>query len=371
LKLDERGFVVRGRQAVERSRRRPTPIPVSRTAWRLIAAAPIVLLVLIVWAVPVVLLIALGGLALALILSFPVALFSRFLPRMVAIALAFLILLAFLLLLGYVVVPLLVSQAGALINILPALVQDLELYVVRALQPFDTHEFLSSTPEEIAARLVQDLRASLGVITTNMLGHTMGVVYGTFSFALTLFAIVFVAASLLANTRKFKAAFLTCVPRRYRHDARELWDALGHVLTHYLGGLAFILGIQGAVSAAALALIGLPYPLALGAWVAVTAVIPYLGAWLGAIPAVLVALPISPTIVVLTAIAFLVIQQIEGYILTPYIQGQTIKVPSIVIFLGVIAGGSLAGLMGVLFAVPVLATLRVLFDFFRMRLRAE
>jgi predicted PurR-regulated permease PerM len=105
-------------------------------------------------------------------------------------------------------------------------------------------------------------------------------------------------------------------------------------------------------------LIGVPYALALGAW-------------LGAVPAVLVAFSISPTAVMLTALVFLVIEQVEGNFLTPRIQGQTIKVPSIIVFLGVIAGGSLAGIMGVLFAVPTLAVLRILFDFFHVRLRTE
>ena len=54
--------------------------------------------------------------------------------------------------------------------------------------------------------------------------------------------------------------------------------------------------------------------------------------------------------------------------LPPRLPAQTIKVPSILVFLGVIAGGALAGLLGVLLALPVLATLRVIFDFLRARL---
>lgn len=146
---------------------------------------------------------------------------------------------------------------------------------------------------------------------------------------------------------------------------------LGRALSRYLGGLALVLTVQGILSAVALAAIGVPYPLALGAWVAITAVIPYLGAWIGAIPALLVALSVSPTAVVLTGLLFLGIQQLEGNFLTPYIQAQTIKVPSILVFLGVIVGGALAGFSGVVFAVPTLAAVRVLFDFFRVRLRVE
>jgi predicted PurR-regulated permease PerM len=62
---------------------------------------------------------------------------------------------------------------------------------------------------------------------------------------------------------------------------------------------------------------------------------------------------------------------VEGNALTSRIQTQTIKVPSVLAFLGALAGGSLAGITGVLLAVPALATLRVIFDFFRVRLRTE
>jgi len=96
-----------------------------------------------------------------------------------------------------------------------------------------------------------------------------------------------------------------------------------------------------------------------------------LGAVLGAIPAVLLALFESTTTALLTALAFLLIQQLEGNVLTPRIQGQTLQVPSILIFLAVIAGGEIAGLLGVIFAVPTVAVLRVLFDFFRVHLRTR
>ena len=161
------------------------------------------------------------------------------------------------------------------------------------------------------------------------------------------------------------------VPGHYRRDALEFWDALGHALSRYLGGLGLVLAIQGGLSAMALVLIGVPYPLALGAWVSITAVVPYLGAWIGAIPAFIVAFSISPSTAALTALLFLGIQQLEGYVLTPRIQAQTIKVPSVLVFLGVLAGGSLAGITGVLLAIPTLATIRVVFDFFRVRLRTD
>jgi predicted PurR-regulated permease PerM len=193
----------------------------------------------------------------------------------------------------------------------------------------------------------------------------------TFGIALTLFGVIFVAVYLLANVRKLKAAYLRAAPKRYRSDARELWDAFAYSLTRYLSGLGLDMFAQGALSAVGLFLLGVPYALLLGTWVALTAVIPYLGAWLGAVPGVVVALTISPTKALLTALLFLAIQQLDGNVLQPAIQGRVLNLPSILVFLAVIAGGEIAGLLGVIFAVPTLAVLKVLFDFFRTRLETE
>jgi predicted PurR-regulated permease PerM len=70
-------------------------------------------------------------------------------------------------------------------------------------------------------------------------------------------------------------------------------------------------------------------------------------------------------------VAYVLIQQLEGNFLTPRIQGTALQVHPILVLLAVIAGGEVAGLAGVVFAVPTLAVFRVLFDFFRVRLRRK
>ena len=102
---------------------------------------------------------------------------------------------------------------------------------------------------------------------------------------------------------------------------------------------------------------------------AVTAVLPYIGAWLGAVPAITIAAFISPKTAILTVLVYIGIQQLEGNVLTPRIQGDALRVHPVLVFLMVVAGSQIAGLRGAIFAVPTLAVLRVLFDFFRRRLR--
>ena len=329
----------------------------------------VVALVLLMWVSPSVPLMLLGGSALALVISFPVRALSRVMPRGWAILASFLFLVGLAILALGVLVPILITQLISFISNVPAYATNAEQLLRGLLEPLADRGLLPSTPEEFMANLGQDLLNLAQNIAQQLLGGLLGFISGTFGLVLTLFGIVFVAIYLLVNIRDIKAAYLLMVPSRRRQDARELWDAFALSLSRYLSGLGLVAFIQGALSALALFLLGVPYAILLGTWVSISSIIPYLGAWIGAIPAVLLALLESPTTALLTALMFLLIQQLEGNFLTPRIQGQTLRVPSILIFLAVIAGGEIAGLLGVVFAVPAVAVLRVLFDFFRDRLR--
>jgi len=264
-------------------------------------------------------------------------------PRGLAILLSFLLVVGIVVLAALILVPLLVEQFAALARAVPGIASTIERYLSDALDSLQDRGLLPSDPQELISRVRENLvNAVRSVAGNNVLGGAFGLITSTFSFAVTLFGVVFIAAYLLVDVRRFEAAFLSAAPHDYRRDAKTLWDAFGYSLSRYLGGLALVLAIQGAVSAVGLLLLGVPYALVLGAFVSVAAVIPYLGAWIGAIPAVLVALTVSPTTALLTALLFLGIQQLEGNFLTPKIQGNTLRVHPVLVFLAVIIGGGWA-----------------------------
>jgi predicted PurR-regulated permease PerM len=349
----------------------PTPIRISKRTRTALILAVLVVLGFVIWRVPSVLTTVVGGFALALALSFPVRWLSRLMPRGLAILVSFLLLVGLLVLAILFLVPLIAEQFAALIRAVPGIATTVERYVSDVLESLQNRNLLPSEPQQLISRVRENLVDAVRSVAGNLLGGAFGFVTGTFGFALTLFGVVFIAAYLLVDVRRFEAAFLSAAPHGYRRDAKTLWDAFGHSLSRYLGGLALVLAIQGVISAVGLFLLGVPYPLVLGAFVSVAAVIPYLGAWLSAIPAVIVALTVSPTTALLTALLFLGIQQLEGNFLTPKIQGDTVRVHPVLVFLAVIVGGGLGGIFGVIVAVPTLAVLRVLFDFFRVRLTTE
>lgn len=347
----------------------PTPIRISRRTRTILVVAAAAALLLLLRRAPSILTLLLGGAALSLVLSFPVRALSHLVPRKLAILASFVLLAGLLVLAVAVVVPVLVEQLSALVTALPGIARRIGERLPSLLAPLAERGLLPGTPGEFVANLERGLLDFVRDLGIRLLGGLAGAITGAFGTAVTVFGMIFIAVYLLADSRRIQALYLRAAPHRYRRDARDLWDAFGFTLSRYLGGLGLSLAIQGALSALALFLLGVPYALLLGVWVSITALIPYLGAWVGAVPAVLLALSVSPTTALFTAILFLAIQQLEGDVLTPRIQSQAVRVHPILVFLAIVAGGELAGIPGIIFAVPVLALLRVLFDFFRARLR--
>lgn len=348
-----------------------TPIPISARTRAVLTVASLLALVLVVWIAPSVATVALGGVTLALLLSFPVRLMSRFIPRWLAIPVAFLLLLALVVLAFLILIPALVSQLAALASTVPILASSVEEDVRNLLGLLRDRGLLQERPEDLVSNVSGVALERLQSLAQGLLGGVFGFISGLANAAVQLFGIAFVAVYLLVDAERFRRFFLSVVPASYREDANLLWRQLGTSLSRYLGGLSIILAVQGILSASALWMLDVPYPLLLGAWVSLTAIIPYLGAFLGAIPAIALALTVSPTTAVLAALLFLAIQQFEGNLLTPYIQGQSVRVHPIVVLLAVLFAAEAAGIVGIIFTVPTLAVLRVLFDFFSERLRVR
>lgn len=354
----------------------PTPIFVSSRVLALVVGVIVAVFALMIYAAPIIPIVAFGGMALAIVLSFPVRALSRVMPRGLAILITFLALIGLVALALVFLVPSLLRQLGNFILIVPTIANDVNRFLLDMIQPLRERDVLLIPSERFMEGLVRDLFERAQQVIQGILGGLVGFISGAFNFGITLFGILFVAVYLLVDVRKVKAAYLKAAPVHYRRDARELWDAFGFSLSRYLGGLLFVVVVQGVLATLALQILGVPYAILLGVWVSITAIIPYLGPFLGAIPAIIVALTFgsstfesNTTTAVLTVIAYILIQQFEGNFLTPRVQGQALHVHPIFVLLAVVGGGQLAGLAGIIFAVPTLAILRVFFDFFRARLR--
>jgi predicted PurR-regulated permease PerM len=345
----------------------PTPISISARAAALLALAVVVALVLLLWAAPSVAPVMVGGAVLALVLSWPVGALTRVMPRGLAIAVAVGVVLLLVLLVLLAAVPLLIRQLTDVIVSAPGLTAEAEVAALQLLQPLRDRGLLAMEPAEVAGGVRQQLLERTQMAAQAVLQGAVGFLQGAVGTFFQLFGILFVGIYLLADIRRYKAAYLRAIPARYRHDAQALWEEVAHTLSRSLGGLLLSVGIQGALAFVALSLLGVPYAFLLGLWTAATGVLPYVGAWLGAIPAVLVTLVDSPRTALLVVLVYVAINLVEGNLLTPRIQAQAVRAHPLLIFIAVLASGEIAGLAGAALAVPLVAVLRVLVGFFAVR----
>ena len=118
--------------------------------------------------------------------------------------------------------------------------------------------------------------------------------------------------------------------------------------------------ILGALCAIGGTILQFPYAASIGLIVGVSSLIPFAGAWIGGIMGAAMILSQDPAQALQFIVFLVILQQIEGHLIYPNVVGQSVGLPSIWVFVAVIAGGSLFGLLGVLLGVPVISTIRTL-----------
>jgi predicted PurR-regulated permease PerM len=344
-----------------------THIPVSPRTRNILLAIVAGLILLIFWKAPTLPKLLLTGMAVALILSFPVKYLSKIIPRGIAIAIVVVALLALLVVGAIVLVPLAVSQFASLAEQAPRLLDEAYAWARRVVENLAARGLLDTTPDEAMADLqqtgAQRVNGLLGDVVTRAFDTLSGTVGGVF----TTLSVILIAAYLLADGERFKLGCIRFLPVQYRDDALVLFSDVIDALSRYLSGLLVSLTFQGVASTVALTLLGVPFAILLGIWTAIGAIVPFIGSYIGGIPATIVAFTVSPTIGILTALAYVLINFIDGNLIAPRVQGNAIRVSPLFVFLAVIAGGQIAGIWGALMAVPILAVIRVVFDFLMER----
>jgi predicted PurR-regulated permease PerM len=348
-----------------------THIPISPRTRNILLAIAAGALLLLFWKAPALPKLLLSGAAVALVLSFPVRLLSRYIPHGIAIAIVVLALLALLVLAAIVLVPIAVSQLASLAEQAPRLLDEGYRFSRRAIEALARRGLLDTTPEQAMAQLQQTGAQRLEGLVQGIVERAFDTLSGTVAGVFTALSTILIAVYFLADGERFKNALIRVLPRQYRDDALVLWNDVGEALSRYIAGLVISLAFQGIASTTVMFFLNVPYALLLGIWTTIGAIVPYIGSYIGGIPATAVAFTVSPTTGILVALTYVIINFIDGNLIAPRVQGQAIRVPPLLVFLAVIAGGQIAGIWGALMAVPILAVFRVFVDFLQERVVVE
>ena len=213
--------------------------------------------------------------------------------------------------------------------------------------------------------------------TSKAIDFLSGAALSIFQLVFSLVLILVVSIYMLLDMNRLKQA----VDRRFppKPGTPGLVVSMEKAVAGYVRGqvlLSLIIGASAGVGLWLLGTIGLvegadTYAVLFGAWVAVTELIPYLGPWLGAIPAVTYALVVDPFSALWVTLLFLGIHQIEGHIVVPNVIGSALRLHPLLVIFGLLAGGELYGLPGILVALPLLAVIRAIYEFFSERVELE
>jgi len=198
------------------------------------------------------------------------------------------------------------------------------------------------------------------------------------NFFLGLFSILFIAFFFLKDEHLFEESLLLIIPVRYHADTREVMATSRYLLMRYFVGLIVeLLGVMSIISIS-LWILGVENALLIGFFGGIMNIIPYLGPMIGSVIGITLGVTATlasgtydlllPVLLKLTGV-FFVANFIDNNILVPLIYSNSVKAHPLEIFFVIIMGGSLAGILGMLLAIPVYTVLRVIARQFLQRFR--
>ncbi len=315
---------------------------IRRTLLWIVGVAAVFLFVWYAWEV---LFLAFAGLLLAIILRALADWIEHHIglgPRLsfTAVVCGLLILIA---LTGWFIVPRVISQTAQMIKIIPHSLTQARDYLDRLSWGRYVVQFVHGSM----------MNANVGSKFTHILSSLMDA-----AAALIIVAVVGVYAA--ANPNAYAKGLLHLVPAEHREQARQVGAEVLYTLHWWILGQLVPMVVLGALTIIGLWALGVPLAFTLGLFTGVMIFVPYLGALLSEIPALLVGLSISPKTALYVLILYLGVHILEGYILTPLVQKRAVRLLPIATILAQFLMWILTGLLGVAIATPLAAATWVL-----------
>ncbi|MDE1549987.1 AI-2E family transporter [Jeotgalibaca caeni] len=168
---------------------------------------------------------------------------------------------------------------------------------------------------------------------------------------------------MLVDRGKFKPFAMKMLPPLFRDDISIVSERMTNVVGSYIVGEALVALSLGALLLAGYLIIGLDYAFVLAIIATVTAIVPYIGATIGILPALIVAAFTSPVMLLKMGVVWGVAQFIQGNVIEPNIMGRTLKMHPLTIIVVLLIAGNLLGVIGMIIGVPLFAIIKVLFEY--------
>ncbi|MFH1207004.1 MAG: AI-2E family transporter [Patescibacteria group bacterium] len=288
------------------------------------------------------------------------ALQRRRIPRVLATVIIFLAFFGTFVLILVLLIPPIATQITDISKNLPS-------YYNRIMTDFEKFKDFS-----LQQNILNSLQNSLQSLQSN-LGQTAAGVFSTvasvFGGFVSFIFMVVITFYMLLEENALKKFIKSVTPSKYQPYIFQLINRAQDRLRLWLRGQLILCLIIGFLAWLGLTILGVKYSLVLGLWAGLTEFIPYLGPFLGGIPAVFIALTTGSFIKAVLVLGwYIVIQQLENHLIVPKVMEKTVGLNPLVVIIIMLIGGKLAGMVGILLAVPLALVIKVFAeDFFALK----
>jgi predicted PurR-regulated permease PerM len=307
---------------------------------------------------------------LAAALSPPVNWLARRMRRGFAVTIVYVCLLGVPILLIALIVPTIITEGTRFADNVPNYARDVTNFVEnnRRLREINRDYDITSRLEEEAEKLPDRLGGAAGAL--------QDVGFGIVNSLFALITILVLTAFLLANGRAWTDRAIATRPPEQRERLRRSLDRMGAAVGGYVAGALTIALIAGVATYVVLLILGVPFRAPLAVMAGLFSLIPLVGATIAAVLIAIVTLfEDFPTATIIWVVWAIVYQQFENHVIQPQVQKRTVNVHPFVTIVSVLFGATLLGVLGALVAIPVAASIQILFreyvDFRTMTIKPE
>jgi len=276
----------------------------------------------------------------------------RKVPRTIAVLLIYSVFISSLVVIVMNMTPMFISQFAQLNEHMP----EMAMHAQSIVDGFNQNQLLPDSVRSGINNSLARLENSVSVAVSNyvsQIGNTINMLF-------IAFIVPFVAFYMLKDFQLMEKTALAVVPRAHRQKIVKLLIDIDTALGNYIRGQLLVCVIIGILAYLGYWLIGMPYPLLLASVVAIFNIIPYLGPFFGAAPAIIMASTVSLKMVLFVAMINLAVQILEGNVISPQVVGRTLHMHPLVIIFALLVGGEVAGIVGLILAVPFFAVMKVI-----------
>ena len=284
--------------------------------------------------------------------------------RLLCILLSFLIIILVLIGVLRLVIPEIISAISAMVAYIPELFNNIQSWAIQKMTDYpEIREGLENillNLESFSSNVIEYLTD----IGTNLLTSSFGIISSTISgIARTIIAIIFSIYVLLdkekifIQLKKFTYAFCS---KNVADNICKIATMSKNAFNNFITGQFTECIILGCLCAIGMLILRLPYSATVGVLVAITAIIPIVGAFIGGFIGVILLLPVSFAKAIIFLIFFIILQQMENNLIYPKVVGESVGVPRILVLIAITVGGALWGAIGMIIALPLTSVLYTL-----------